>query len=347
MAAIEHLRRLRLIDPADIVAEGIVVRDASRRHHLNLVEGPSRVAVKLPGSEGPAHALERERRALEWLADGHDGLGPLMLAWDPTSQLLVTELLDGETLDDHASRLGFDFPQTAARLGARLGALHAASAHSDFAADVPSIFRLHRPSPAALGHRTRGQLELVRMVQRAPAACAALDDARRDWRATAFIHGDVRWHNVIVTAPRGAGDGAVRLVDWESAGRGDPCWDVGSCVAAATLDWLSAAAGFASDPAAAADLALAQARPTVGALWRAWADRVGLTSRTAVEARERAARLAGARLVQFAHEIAGETDRLEPTAALAALVGVDVLARSREAVEILFEASDPASLPSR
>ena len=343
---VEQLRRLRLLHPSDVVAAGLVVRDASRRHRLHLVDGPLRAVVKRPGSEGPAHALDRERRALEWLADGSAGLGPRVLAWDPTSQVLVTELLGGETLTDRVRRLGHLPPGLAARLGAALGALHSAPGPPDFAADVPGVLRLHRPSPAALGHRTRGQIELARLLQRDRDACAALDAAALDWRALAAIHGDVRWDNVIVQTPQGPGDVAMRLVDWELAGCGDPSWDVGSCIAAATLDELAGVSGFACGPTAAADIALGLARPATAAMWHAWADRMRLAGRRAVEVRDRAALLSGARLLQFAHEIAGESDHgLESRARLAARVGVNILKRPREAAEILLGVRDQAPLP--
>jgi len=52
-----------------------------------------------------------------------------------------------------------------------------------------------------------------------------------DWSAqaaTALIHADVRWENIVL-----AGDGGVAvLIDWEDAGRGAPAWDVGCLLAA-------------------------------------------------------------------------------------------------------------------
>ena len=60
----------------------------------------------------------------------------------------------------------------------------------------------------------------------------------------------------------------------------------------------------------------------------------------------RAALLSGARLLQFAHEIAGESDHgLESRARLAARVGVNILKRPREAAEILLGVRDQAPLP--
>ncbi|MBK9156579.1 MAG: aminoglycoside phosphotransferase family protein [Micropruina sp.] len=55
--------------------------------------------------------------------------------------------------------------------------------------------------------------------------------AAQAWRATAWTHGDVSAMNVIL-----ASDGSARLIDWESAGAGDPSWDLaGAQMLAAAL----------------------------------------------------------------------------------------------------------------
>jgi aminoglycoside phosphotransferase (APT) family kinase protein len=334
------LQRLGLLDAERVVTRGRVARDMSGRHRLDLVEGAVWAAVKEPGREGPPHALERERKVLAWLADGRPKAGPRVIAWDPEKQVLATEFLPGETPAVMIRRLGELPPAVAARLGATLAGVHLAPTPPHLTAEVPdALLHQHRPTPAALAHRTRGQLALARAVQRAPTACAALDAVARGWRAIALIHGDIRWGNVIVhTAPQ-SGEVVVRLVDWECAGCGDPSWDVGSATASMILDRLDAPAGA---PLAARDLvdlanrALEGAQPAVAALWGAWTERMGLAGAPEADAAQRATRFAGARLLQLAHEGAGEFDSLPLVSALAAQVGVDLLTRPGEAAGVLL-----------
>lgn len=325
---VEALRRLELLRPAEIVAEGLVVRDLSRRNRVYLVCGPLRVSVKMPGSEVQSHTVEREWRALTWLADRSRRIAPQILAWDPTRNALVTRLLDGESLADRMRRLGRVQPRVATGLGALLGTLHSQPERPRFPAEPPGVLRLHRPDPGALGRRTAGQIELLRMLQGTPAACSALDAAAHDWRTSAAIHGDVKWEHVFVGDGVGVDDAITGLVDWECFGCGDPCWDVGCALASAMRDGLVMAAMSAASAwelVGGADLALIEAQPAITAAWRGWEGRMGLTGSDAIETRRRTMSFMGARLLQFANDIAGGSTRLPAPAALTAQVGINFL----------------------
>ena len=54
-----------------------------------------------------------------------------------------------------------------------------------------------------------------------------------------------------------------------------------------------------------ADLALIEAQPAITAAWRGWEGRMGLTGSDAIETRRRTMSFMGARLLQFANDIAG------------------------------------------
>jgi len=339
VSVFELLRRLDVVRAADVVAEGLVVRDVSRRNRVYLVDGPIRAAVKVPGSDGSADALARERQALAWLALEADGLATRTLAWDPTQWALVTELVDGEALSDRVRRLGYLETSIASEIGALLGTLHVHVARPPFASEPPAVLRLHRPDPATLAYRTGGQIALVRMLQRSESACASLDAVAGGWCATAAAHGDVKWEHVFVA------DGTVRLVDWECFGVGDPCWDIGCAVASVLHDGLvvtSMAAGSASEMIARADVALIQARPTIAAMWRAWEHRTGFAAEVVTPMRERVMWLAGARLLEIASGIAAAFTDLGLPAALIAQVGINFLERQVEAAGLLLPAGDPA-----
>ncbi len=342
--ALTTLWGLGLLEPGDILETGLVVRDVSGRNYVQIVDGPLAAVVKLPGALGPPDLLQRERDMLAWLGERHPGLGPRLLAWEPVEAILVSERLEGETLTSHVRGLGH-LPMTlATRIGMALGDLHARPDFPPFSADPPGVLRLHRLVPGALGVRTPAQLELVRMVQRAPAACAALEAEAAAWRTTAAIHGDVRWENTMV-ADVGDGDQpVVRLVDWELSGCGDPYWDISAGMACAVRDALAAvnlAARSSWELITDTDCALLQAQLVVSAMWTAW--RAHFRDQPGGDVHERAMRLTGARLVQFADEVAVHGNRLGRHAVLAARVGLDLLERPREAADALLgpAAADP------
>ena len=79
--------------------------------------------------------------------------------------------------------------------------------------------------PASMRGSTRGSAcAAVLDVARTPEVRAALDQAASGWTKSAWIHGDVSPGNIIIHAGRAV------LVDWESAGLGDPAWDLATAV---------------------------------------------------------------------------------------------------------------------
>ena len=94
---------------------------------------------------------------------------------------------------------------------------------------------IHRPDPELLSRWSAGEVALVRMIQRSDVLCRALDRIEAGDR-THFVHGDLRWANILVLD--GATPADVRLVDWEFSGLGDPRWDVGCFITEALSVWL-------------------------------------------------------------------------------------------------------------
>ncbi|MEA2722219.1 MAG: hypothetical protein QOJ39_4083 [Candidatus Eremiobacteraeota bacterium] len=92
------------------------------------------------------------------------------------------------------------------------------------------------------------------------AACA---EVREALLPSAFVHGDVRWENVIV-----AGDDDAVLIDWEDAGRGAPAWDVGCLFASFASYAIRARVLFAS--VLRAEALDAVVHEQVAAAWRAY-----------------------------------------------------------------------------
>jgi thiamine kinase-like enzyme len=158
------------------------------------------------------------------------------------------------------------------------------------------VLALHRPPLEALRYLSAASVELVKELQRDAAACRAMEELREGWSAVALVHRDVKWANCIAVG------GAIKLVDWEMAGWGDPAWDIGSALAE-----------LAARPAAAV------------ALWRAYA----AARAPDPGLRDRALRFAGARLVQTAFEHAQELVTLDDRATTDLRAGCALLVTPR------------------
>ena len=290
-----YLLRRRLISRRSIVSGRLRIDDASSRNRNFRVTGaPGESYLLKQGlAADSAHTLANEVALYRRLAPVAAWV-PRFVGHDKKRGLLILEWIEGgEALD----RRGRCSPALAARLGRVLADLHAiAPDDEDLRRDAPWVLALHRPPLEALRYLSAASIELVKELQRDAAACRAMEELHDGWSAAALVHRDVKWANCI------ADGGAIKLVDWEMAGWGDPAWDVGSA--------LAELAGHAA---------------VARALWRAYV----AAGAPAPELRVRALRFAGARLVQTAFEHAQELAALDDRATTDLRSGCALLATPR------------------
>jgi hypothetical protein len=189
----------------------------------------------------PESVLMMQREATVYWLSRNDpdfaslaGLIPPFVLFDGTLKVLVLGLVPGcrnllrhqEALGDFPVPLGESLGRTLATLHGQVGReMRKAPPRAAFPLEVPGIFTAHRSGPLVrwLGP---GQMRLVDQVRAHPILAPALDRLATTWSFDVFTHGDLKFENCVVSA------GAVRIVDWELADFGDPCWDAGCIVQA-------------------------------------------------------------------------------------------------------------------
>ena len=239
----------------------------------------------------------------------------------------------------------------AAILGSALGALHLATRTQvpAVAGAVPTaapwVLWVHRPDARVFRDVSAAALDLIRIVQGAPGFGEALDGLRERWRPETLIHGDVKWDNCLV---RRLDNGVeeLRLIDWESAAPGDPCWDVGSALSHYLSFWLYSIPITGSEPPerfpGLAGYPLDGMKPALTACWNSYADARRLDRPARRPELLRAVEFAGARLVQTAFESAQMMQQLTSAIVLHLQLALNILQRPETAATQLL-----GLLPSR
>jgi aminoglycoside phosphotransferase (APT) family kinase protein len=343
---------------ADVVVAGdLELSDASRRN----------ANFTVVSSHGPSYFLKQETRArhgrvgdfgsvayeaivYELLTNaGRHGDGfpwlPRCHAFDPDERLLVLEALAGwTTLTEYQLRRRHVSEPVAAGLAHALADLHGltpdvrerivrATGAPD---DPPWVFFLTEPDHVLSVHSSLATLELLRIVQQSDELAGAFERLRRQWRNTAFIHGDLKWDNCLVP-PRANSRSApqLKIVDWELARSGDPCWDLAAVFSGHLTAWLESIPISGDDPP---DRFLAHARfplesmhPALRTFWRVYCERMELSGANAGESLVRATAFAGVRLVQTAFEHAQADPELGTTAVFLLQLCANIAARPVEA----------------
>ena len=337
--------------PAAAVVDGqLAIDDASRRNDVFVVRpaGAPGLVVKqdrnddLAGVRHEAAVLGRLRAADPRLA----ALLPVVIAYDAARGVLVLEAArDPRNL--RARHAGGRFSrELAARTGRALALLHGTSPDvlGDHASpwDVRWALRLHRPKLQLAREMTGAATTLIRAVQRSSELCAALDELRAAPYDAALVHGDVRWDNVLTArTPRGASGRRPRilLLDWESAGRGDPSVDIGSYLGEYLYAWVSSIPFAAPDDpgllAAHARVPLSRMRPALNAFWLSYArERAGGERLDRVL--RRSASYAAVRVLTSAYEESMSRNELAGSARFALRLSLNVLQRPDDALEHLL-----------
>ena len=240
-----YLLRRKLISPESIVQGDLVVVDASRRN-LNfkvISECSPSYLLKQGVDPGRIVTVAREAAVYQLLNsdtrdDGVHRYLPHFYGYDAEEHILILELLrDAQDLREYYTRRGPFFKTPAAELGEALGTLHRMSVVGGKGVEViqgfehkpPWVLSLHYLDLSVFRNISNANIEVIKIIQQFSEFCELLDSLRREWRTEALIHYDIRWDNCLVSTPSATKrKSGLKIVDWELAGVGDPCWDVGS-----------------------------------------------------------------------------------------------------------------------
>jgi aminoglycoside phosphotransferase (APT) family kinase protein len=311
-----------LVGARPIVAGTLRIADATSRNRNFRISGTGAGSYLLKQglASDSAESLANEAALYRRLAAAGGPLAaavPRMHGFDAARSLLIVEwIAGGEDLYRHHAVRRRCSVALARALGRVLAALHAVAPDDEpLRSDPPWVLSLHRPRLEALRYLSAPSVELITAIQHDGPLARALDALREGWRVEALVHRDVKWANCIVVPPA-----AIKLVDWEMAGWGDPALDVGSALGE-LLGWRLRAG--ASAPGGEA--------PALAALWRAYAVARALDAQRAGDLLVRALRYAGARLVQSAYEKTQETGLASGRVARGLELGRDLLLAPRAA----------------
>jgi thiamine kinase-like enzyme len=342
---------------AEAIVEGdFVVTNASRRNgNFQVVSGAgSHYFLKQETRDAPTVAprlgsVAYEAAVYEALAAVHGAKPvstcfPRCLGFDPEEQLLVLEAFVGwVSLADHYLTKRRFSSAIGRRLGTLLAAIHRLSEEErsrieralGLPESPPWVFALPKPDQRLYLHASLSSLQLLEILQQSEELCASFERLSRLWQNTSFIHGDVKWANCLVLPGAGKGSAELKLVDWELARLGDPCWDVGGVLSEYLAAWLSSIPISGEHPPDRflefARLPLERMQPAACAFWQAYCRERGLPTADVAAWLERAMSFAGVRLVQTAFEQLQLEARMDARAVFLVQLCANIVSRPLEA----------------
>jgi hypothetical protein len=350
-----------LIGPGDVVGADLKIVDVSRRNrnfivHRNagasylIKQGVDRTTVESIANETRVYRSLESAPARAGALRGFRRFCPRLIDFDEGEGVLVLELFpDATNLHDHYLRCGRFAARTARALGEALGALHSLPVCEDAPKIVPEsgltspartspawpwVFSLHQPDLSMFCEISQANLDLIRILQNDAAFCDGIAALIDGWKAEALIHSDLRWENCLIVERT-----RLKIIDWELAGPGDPCWDVGSVLAAYLGFWLQFLPVTATSPSESfvqgTRYPLAAMRPAVAAFWHAYVQTRQLATAAARHCLVQSIRFSAVRLVQGAFEWMQDAGELTGTAVCALQLSRNMLVEPEAAGGLL------------
>lgn len=299
-------------------------------------------ALRTLQAEAQCYQLATER---EEFADLRD-IVPCFHSYDPRRAVLVTELLDAETVTEHHFRNDAFPVAVAEQLGRAFGSYHRKAA-ANGAPAVNGLFSrrtawalsLHDMAPQSVQDPSGGIFQMLGMIRQFPQFAESFQELRGEWRTDAVIHSDIKWDNCLL-CKESDGSPKLKVVDWEMADWGDSCWDIAAIFSAYLSFWVqSLPANGLGNPGALVGQArfpIERMQPAIRSFWSTYRESRGLLPTASSQLLRRAVRYAGARNIQTAFETLQLMPQAHSGTVLLLQLSMNVLTKPEEAARELL-----------
>jgi thiamine kinase-like enzyme len=233
--------------------------------------------------------------------------------FDPDESLLILQLVDGTDLREYQANRSRFSAGVAGAIARAVARLHTSTGGirerlNQLELDLrfkPWALSIDLPSLEIWNELSRSNYAMLHIIQSKHGFSEHLGALSREWRSDTFIHGDLKWENLLVPGVSPSRK-TVMFADWEVAGLGDQSWDIGSIFAAYLRSWLRSIPRIGgsnfTEFASLAKVPLEAVKPAVRAFWSIYTRLVKLDPDEACILLKRSVKMSAVRLIQAAIE---------------------------------------------
>ncbi len=174
---------------------------------------------------------------------------PRFVEFDHPNHILITEAIPGagNLHDFYVQQRQFP-PALATRQAELLSSFHQPITANEQNAPSLRLFGRQQPMmfiwsasgfPSYGAQRSEAERQMVQLITQNSDYMQRMQAVREQWQATSLIHGDIKPANFLLNADAlQTGRYDLRLIDWETADIGDPCWDVAAVFQSYLFYWV-------------------------------------------------------------------------------------------------------------
>jgi serine/threonine protein kinase len=308
-----YLIERHLLSPRLVVQSDLKITDYSSRNRNFLVtsrRGPN-FFLKQGVRVDAISTLSREALFYQRLGSRSGGLSqflPGFVCYDQDRAVLILEApRDVETLASYHARENRFGRSLGVPIGTALGRLHRVDSPTELGSGGNASLRAPwiqsiRPDRLPTYDVSPANDQILKIVHGNAELISQFQSLFEEPITTTLVHNDLKSANLLISRR----STRARIVDWELAGIGDPCWDVGSVFADVVSWWLATAPiSGKTDPSHVPGLArypLTRNGAFLRSFWEAYVRARVISAELATQTLVRSVRCAAARLVQTAFE---------------------------------------------
>ncbi|MGD1836999.1 MAG: phosphotransferase [Nitrososphaeraceae archaeon] len=280
---------------------------------------------------------------------------PRLYKYDPKQNILVIELVkDGKNLQEYylsTSRLSLKHAET---IGKILGTLHNLTKIKNienykhlfkFQTQPRIISNLKNPNIQIFQYNSNASIQLIKIIQQNKELSSFLDEFINIWMQECLIHSDIKLENFVISSKiYMKKNDTLKLVDWESAGIGDPAWDVGSVFSSYFALWLfSIPLSDQTSPDEFMNYAkfpLEEIQKPLQSFWSMYVSYMKLDHTTSQKFLLKAIKYTSARLIQIAYEFSQAKGDLTSHVVYILQLCINIMKSPQEAITSLLGIKD-------
>ena len=320
---------------------------------INKAQEPSFFVKQASGLEREKQESLRHEATCYWLANFEEEYQSLKAflpeyhEYDYINHILVVDFLQDAMPLNHFYYQTDHFPlEVAEKKAALLASFHKdiytqiknTKSFSLFKQSIPAVFML-------VGNRqqywTRGdnaaERQMLDLINQTPDFSEMVEKVRSSWEASSLIHCDIKSANFLITYKK---DGPVelRLIDWEMADVGDPCWDVAALFQIYFLLYIYA---DIKDEAKGKDrqtseLTLQKMKPALRHFWQCYVEKMNFSEEDAKARLLKTMNFCALKLIHTCYESTVSAKELPASSAKMLQLSLNILQSPTEAVAALM-----------
>jgi thiamine kinase-like enzyme len=298
--------------------------------------------------DGEKTSTLRTEATCYWLANNDDhyvtlkSFLPAYYTFDYINYILVLGYeKENISLYDFYQQKGIAFDSIADKLGVLLSSYHKEQS-TGVENEAKKFFKRQKPWVFSLGDAERfvksptnqkAQQQVIKLVLENKQYNQLIRGLEEQWVYTSLIHNDIKFQNLLINSHYNEGnDPAIKLIDWELADIGDPCWDVAALFQSYLTLWVM----YETANKQGQDFSLSRVQPFIRAFWHAYVQGIGMDKSVADEQLLKSIHFCALKLIHSSLETTTGAENLSPYGAKLLQLSFNILRSPKESRYNLF-----------